>query len=598
MKKATNKLMSFLAAFAMVLSVLVAPFTSANAAGDQGTKTVTVHSILQTLDKFNAQKDGRDLFPGQTGIDGSKYNGKELTINEYFGEGSKEVDGVFFAWQNENGQWIDSNGKVVNSVDKALSGKTSNGSGFNFNTEALPKGSYRIVEVKEKSTVNEGDAKKFQDRKAVPIEISLPLEDNNGTITDAHVYPKYTVTKPKMDKNFDKTIEEEKSNSDGFDAEIQLDNNGRTKETVNRTIGDEVPYQVETEIPQSAQFTQLVWTDTMDKGLTMGNELKVTIRNDEEGANEVTLEQGKHYNFVRDDRGFQLAFTQTGLELVRERAKSKTQIIRLEYKATLNEDAKIDDVQANDIKLNYKNRPSHTFDTPPVNPKDGEISLSKSWASDGNKVTAADKDVTATFTLFVKNEDGQFVPAKDNDGKNIEKTVNYEENFTHTFTGLDDTKEYKIVESNIKGYAPEYVVEEENGQVTIVNQRNKVTPRQNKIVVNKTWAGNNVPEDANASVVWNLYSEDGKQIIASVLVRQETAKGTVINTGVNGANGKNITFTVGDNLGGTFENLDDGTTYQVRESSVGYNAKYVADASLVGSIKVDNTEESEEDKPE
>ena len=61
MKKATNRILSFLSAFAMVLGILVAPFTSANAAeGDADpapetpsatsdvTETLTIHKILMS----------------------------------------------------------------------------------------------------------------------------------------------------------------------------------------------------------------------------------------------------------------------------------------------------------------------------------------------------------------------------------------------------------------------------------------------------------------------------------------------------------------------------------------------------------------------
>lgn len=94
MKKATNKLMSFLAAFAMVIGVLVAPFTSANAAESTAsdTETVTLHKML--IDKANL-----DEFPKkdeEKGLDGTIYDGNALE-NAYFGNNAKDIGGVYFA---------------------------------------------------------------------------------------------------------------------------------------------------------------------------------------------------------------------------------------------------------------------------------------------------------------------------------------------------------------------------------------------------------------------------------------------------------------------------------------------------------------------
>ena len=91
MKKATNKLMSFLAAFAMVLSVLVAPFTSANAAEDtETTESVTIHKILLTKEALGAHDKDK------------KYDGNSIKdIKDFFGDtNAKEIDGVYFKLQS------------------------------------------------------------------------------------------------------------------------------------------------------------------------------------------------------------------------------------------------------------------------------------------------------------------------------------------------------------------------------------------------------------------------------------------------------------------------------------------------------------------
>lgn len=48
-----HKILSFLTAFAMVFGIVAAPFVNASAADAQGTKTVTLHKILQPKDVFD-----------------------------------------------------------------------------------------------------------------------------------------------------------------------------------------------------------------------------------------------------------------------------------------------------------------------------------------------------------------------------------------------------------------------------------------------------------------------------------------------------------------------------------------------------------------
>ncbi len=106
MKKATNRILSFLSAFAMVLGILAAPFTTASAA-EETTDKVVLHKILSDAAYNN------DIFPGQTGEDGKEYVGEDITkdnastITSFFGEGSKEIAGVFFAFQKKDtdGEW-------------------------------------------------------------------------------------------------------------------------------------------------------------------------------------------------------------------------------------------------------------------------------------------------------------------------------------------------------------------------------------------------------------------------------------------------------------------------------------------------------------
>ncbi|MFR7760652.1 MAG: pilin N-terminal domain-containing protein, partial [Peptoniphilus grossensis] len=108
------------------------PF-SALAAGEQDTKSVTVHKMLLTKD--NAAKFGKD--GKQVGLDGTKYDGNEIQeakMNDYFGAGQKQIAGVYFVWQkqvsplakpddekaDENWKYVKEDGTDATGVDDAF----------------------------------------------------------------------------------------------------------------------------------------------------------------------------------------------------------------------------------------------------------------------------------------------------------------------------------------------------------------------------------------------------------------------------------------------------------------------------------------------
>lgn len=126
MKKATNKILSFLSAFAMVLGILVASFTSANAAEpndtparpvieepanpdenkpekptddkDKQADDKTDNKISNDTAKINIHKIVMDVdtFTNWKSKD-HKYDGSEIEdLSKFFGEKSKEVAGVHF----------------------------------------------------------------------------------------------------------------------------------------------------------------------------------------------------------------------------------------------------------------------------------------------------------------------------------------------------------------------------------------------------------------------------------------------------------------------------------------------------------------------
>lgn len=466
-----KRLISLLMAFVMVMGILVMPL-SALAAGEQGTKSVTVHKMLLTSD--NAEKFGKD--GKQVGLDGTKYDGKKIQeekMDAYFGAGQKEIEGVYFVWQkqkdtlvntkdekdDQNWEYVKADGTKATGVDDAFGMLTKKGE--KFDTSKLPAGKYRILEVKDKSTYKGADGKTLTGMYAVPVYLTLPMVNETGVVENAHVYPKNTEDAPKIDKNF------KEGTKGANDTDIKLDDNQRTKDTVDRKVGDVVEYQVETKVPKQADYKFLKWTDAMSDGLTYNKgTLKVTSA---QMTGENALAEGD-YTVVEDSRGYTVNFTEAGLNKIAAAAKTQEVTIRFEYSATLNGKAAVEKPETNDVALDYGHKARPENEPKEGKPSNKEIKVEKTWADGG--VTEADRTAVVVYTLYEKN--GETLTEVDS------VTKRYNENdaansFNHTFTGLDDNKTY-VVKERVSGYEPEYLTFE-NGVVTIKNNKDNDNPK-------------------------------------------------------------------------------------------------------------------------
>lgn len=470
-----KRLISLLMAFVMVMGILVMPFSTL-AAGGQDTKSVAVHKMLLTAE--NAEKFGKD--GKQVGLDGTKYDGKEIQeakMDAYFGAGQKEIEGVYFVWQkqvdplvkaddekaDENWEYVKKDGSKATGVDDAFGMLTKKGE--SFDTSQLPAGKYRILEVKEKSTYKGADGKTLTGMYAVPVYLTLPMVNEEGVVENAHVYPKNTEDAPKIDKNFKDTVKDAK------DTAIKLDDNQRTKDTVGRKVGDTLDYQVETKVPKQADYKFLKWTDAMSDGLTYNKgTLKVTS---DQMTGENALADGD-YTVVEDSRGYTVNFTEAGLNKIAAAAKTQEVTIRFEYSATLNGKAVVEKPETNDVALDYGHKTRPESQPKDGQPKDKKISVVKSWESKvGDQiVTDADKTAVVVYTLYEK--DGDTLKEVDSVTKryNDQDAAN---SFNHTFTGLDDNKTY-VVKERVSGYEPEYL-SFENGVVKIKNNKDNDNPK-------------------------------------------------------------------------------------------------------------------------
>ena len=501
-EKIMNKKFKFLTVLLALVMTLgaFAPFGAVKAAEATETESVTIHKILLTkaaLDKHDVKK---------------KYDGNAIKdIKDFFGDTTaKEIGGVYFKLQslkaditedkinvNDDTQWEDVAGKA---------GLTKEKDGLKLDTKGLKKGTYRIVEDLTQSKYQGEEGKLLAASKAVPTLLVLPIvNEEEGIVKDAHVYPKNTQEKPKIDKNFSveeakkhisadeatklevaiqhkvafdkakkayaETTEEYKNAKDAYTDNdkaliakwgIDFDNNQRDKQEISKKIGDDVEYVVETEIPQDAKYKKLVWNDNMTKGLTYNKDLKVML-----GTTKLT--ENTDYKVINTDRGFTLKFTTDGIKKVEDAAKTSAQIITLKYSAKVNEKSIVDKPDANDVAFDYSNKPGKDSEPKEGQPKDQKIKVVKDWAVDGqNTITEADKNVKALFTLQEKQTDGTWKDVATHE-------VTAANHFEYEFTGLDDTKTYRVIEQ-VSGYEPEYV-SMENGVTTIKNDKDSTNPK-------------------------------------------------------------------------------------------------------------------------
>ena len=462
------------------------------------TLKLTVHKLLLSKDEFDKWKSPQTYNASQDKAEFDKLIGKNV----------QEIADVYFVWKNEKDQYIDAEGNVVDSIDKAL-GQLTKPSGAEFDTSKLPDGTYKIYEVKEKSTYSGLNGEVLTEMKAAPIEIKLPFENEKGVVEHVHVYPKNTSDKPKIDKNFDETVTDQ-----GVDNTLDVINYQREKSKINRTIGDNIPYAVKTIIPLGSEYKKLTWTDNMTEGLSFNKDVVV------EGAG---ITKGD-YEIVEDERGFSLSLNESGLEKVKNACKNVELEIMLKYSATLNAKASInlDKNQENTIALDYSNTPSKSSEPLENNPIDGKIKVEKSWDKDGNnQVTDADKNVSVTYILEEKNGNGYSEVSS--------VTLRYDkanpnQSFSYEFTGLDNTKTYRVRE-RVGGYEPKYISFEQ-GVLKITNNANKtyLRPSNPKVVTyGKKFVKVNTQDERLLGSVFAI-KKDGKYLKAKSVGRRTQDK--------------------------------------------------------------------------
>ncbi|OXZ28897.1 cell wall anchor protein [Finegoldia magna] len=516
-----KRFLSLIIALAMMVGVFT-PLIASAADEEKTTNSVTLHKLIMdkaTLDAWNYKQVEKDGYNGTQNLDQLK------ALNSLAGKDIKQIAGAYFAVKYNSGDNKDKYVTIktdtketekpeygaVDSLDaelpdgfELLAGLTKE-DGIKFTTKGL-KGDFLIEEIHDKSTYfNKETGNILTDMKAVPVDITLPLINNDGPVTDAHVYPKNTEEKPEIDKNFLKDNDltaAEKEAADKIKAGADYKNYQEKKATAKAEIGKKIPYEVKTKIPAKSKLKTAYWSDEMTEGLQYNNDLEVTIGGAKADAGDYKVTTDKNTN------GFRIELTQAGLDKVN--GKDEAVEVKLTYSATVKSITVVDIPEANDITFHYGNNKPGEGNTPiPTKPNDnGDLTVKKTWA-DGTPA----KDEWASFKL-VNAQTGEEIgtvkfETKENAGK-LETTTTYTPNakykpignektitgpetkteqgnvWSFTWKGLDKELQYKVEEDNNMNQTAHFT-KGENGEILITNNKDNnpkpLNPTEPKVVL-------------------------------------------------------------------------------------------------------------------
>lgn len=474
-----HKILSFLTAFAMVFGILAAPFTNASAAPQAGTPvgptadtetkaTVTIHKIkVKSTAGFPLeQQEGATEIVGKDGK--TKYDGGQIAkdkISGFFGDGAEELEKVTFTyWVFDDKDTYEKMVKTPTDYDtvEKVQKETAVGEGKDVVTTktgvaldqiTVPANGHKYIWAVEKSktiTGTDGKQQTITGAKAVPFGLALPLFKADGSVnTDIHVYPKNTTAnEPEVDKDF-----EGKANAKQDRNEI--DNN--IKKDVK--VGDKVPYDIETIIPAGANYKTAAWTDQMTEGLTFNNDVKIMIG--AKGAEKAW--NAANYTVKKDGNGFTLELTEAGLNEIN--GKDAEVRLLVKYSATVNENAKVERPERNDVIFHYGNEPHHGNTPYPTKPSKGKLTVNKEF-SDAQGAWKPGEKVTVTLIDAHTGKPAENLP----DGQTavVELTKGTKE--SHTWTGLDNDRQYKVVEKFTPGDEVTYE-KQPDGTVKIIDKK-------------------------------------------------------------------------------------------------------------------------------
>ena len=474
-----KKILSLLTAFAMVFGILVAPFTTAKAdtpgtpvgpTADTETKaTVTIHKIkVKSTTGFPIEQQegateivGKNFEQKNTKYDGGKI--ADENIKDFFGDGAEELANVKFTYwtfdSKENYEKMvatPSNYDTVEEVKALLNadGKevTTTANGAATDEITVPANGHKFLWAVESSktiTDSEGKQQTITGGAAVPFGLALPLFKADGSVNkDIHVYPKNTTAnEPKVDKDFEGEANAEQDRNE-IDKNIKKD----------VKVGDNQPYDIETIIPAGANYKTAAWTDQMTEGLTFNND--VTVKMGAKGQ-ETDLDKAD-YKVTPDGNGFVLELTETGLAKINNKPNEVRLLVK--YSATVNENAKVERQERNDVIFHYGNDPHHGNTPYPTKPSNGDLTVTKDFP-DVTGGWAKGEEVEVTLIDAHTGKPAENLP----NGQTAKVTLS-ETKKTHKWTGLDNDKQYIVKETFKAGDEVTYV-KQADGTIKIEDRK-------------------------------------------------------------------------------------------------------------------------------
>ena len=533
-----KRFLSLIIALAMMVGVFTPLLTSAEAqagtpvgptAKEETTAKVTIHKIkVKSTTGFPIeQKEGANEIVGKD--DTTKYSGGKIdNITGFFGDGSEELTGVKFVYwtfdSKDNYEKMVKEPGSYDTVDKVKALLNADGteieSGKTTDAITVPANGHKYVWAVEKSktvTVKDENGKEVQQTitggAAVPFGLALPLFKTDGTVnSDIHVYPKNTTAnEPKVDKDF-----KGKANAEQDRKEVENDI------VEDAYVGQEKEYDIETIIPAGAKYKTVAWTDQMTEGLTFNNNVKIM-----KGAKGAETEwDAANYTVKQDGNGFVLELTEAGLKAIEEEAKNADVRLLVQYSATVNENAKVDRQERNDVVFHFGNDPHHGNTPYPTKPSNGSLTVNKEFSD----AQGAWKDGEKVKVTLTDAHTGKPVVFKDGQEATVELTKGTKE--SHTWTGLDNDRQYKVVEQFTPGDEVTYE-KQPDGTVKIIDKKtdnpNPKDPQEPGVVVYghrfqkvdqegkglpdaKFVVRNNIENDANKGKV--LAQKEAKDIAA------------------------------------------------------------------------------------
>lgn len=408
--------------------------------------------------------NGTPIFPGPNGgthgINDEQYTGNEIAnIQKYFGSKALNMKDVYFAWQKEdNGTWkyIDEKGEFLAIQDPTnenfatqaniLGGKTGADGSITFNTSGLEAGKYQIQEIKSLSTYKGAKGEILAEQTAVPVDITLPVKNEDGVMNEVHVYPKNTVDTPEVTKKV-KKIEKETVITENGVKKVKKEYIDADEATFDKD--EELTWAIEATIPTGFKdYKVFTLTDTLKKALTYKSITSVKV-----GSVELTVNEDYKVTAptpTNNDGGtLKVELTEKGIAKLA--ASHEGQTLRVEFVTTINENAVMSKDITNKVKLEYghdnKNKHEKESNEPKVYTGGKRF---KKVDNNGNAITTADAEFVVVRTL--KDKDGVDVKQCliEVDGKYDWTTIEA----TNGKVKADDVKNIdnkKVIKSNKEG---------------------------------------------------------------------------------------------------------------------------------------------------